>query len=103
MRIVRRVARQQLVRKRAQSVHVVRRHGRLAAQLLRTCAEGRQRAWRLAARLQYPGGGAEVRQLHAPARVEQYVTGLEVAVDHATLVRVLERLRDLDQHRDDGE
>ena len=103
MRIVRRIARQQLVRERAQPVHVVGRHGWLAAQLLGACAEGRQRARRLAARLQHPGGGAEVRQLHAPVRVEQYVTGLEVAVDHATLVRVLERLRDLQQHRDDGE
>jgi len=36
-------------------------------------------------------------------RIEQYVRGLEVAVNHAALVRVLERLRDLEQHRDDGE
>ena len=44
-------------------------------------------------------GDAEVRELHAPARIEQHVAGLEVAVDDAALVGVLERLRDLDQHR----
>src|SRR2546430_10254390 len=32
-----------------------------------------------------------------------YTTLFRSAVDHATLVRVLERLRDLQQHRDDGE
>src|SRR5262249_25634262 len=46
---------------------------------------------------------AKVGQLDPPARVEQHVTGLEVAMNHAPLVGVLERLRDLEEHRYDRE
>src|SRR5207302_424393 len=81
---------------RTQPVHVVGRRRRLAAQLLGTCAEGRERA-RLhpLARIREPRRGAEVRELRAAARVEQHVGGLQIAMNHAPLVRVFECLRDL--------
>ena len=68
--------------------------GRLAAQLLRARGERRQRRLRAVAHAACADAGdAEIREPHAAARIEQHVAGLQVAVDDAALVRMLERLR----------
>ncbi len=46
---------------------------------------------------------AKVGKLHSAARVEQDVSGLQVAMHNAPLVGVLQRLGNLDEHRNDLE
>src|SRR6185437_7420491 len=56
------------------------------------------RPLRAAAGRGYQAGDAEVGQLHAAAAVEQHVFGLQIPMDDAARVRVLERLGHLEQH-----
>jgi hypothetical protein len=70
--------------------HVVRRAEARAAR-------GERRA---AGRVADQLGDAEVGDLHAALRVEEEVFRLDVAVEHAALVGVLERLADLRHHRE---
>ena len=104
MRVIRRVAGQQLVGQRAEPVDVIGRVRRLAAQLLRARRERRQAlAERIPLRRERRAGDAEVRKLHAAARIEQHVAWLQIPMDDAALVRVLERLRRFQQDRNDLE
>ena len=48
-------------------------------------------------------GDAEIRDAHAAARVEQHVAGFQIPMDDAALVRVFQRLRDVDEHGHDFE
>src|SRR6516165_2244717 len=103
VRIVWRPAREQLVGERAETVDVIPRRWRLAAQLLGARRERRETAdHRIGTRVQRQAGDAEVSQLHAPARIEQHISWLEVTMDYAALVRVLECLGNLHENRDDG-
>jgi hypothetical protein len=102
MRIVRRITGKQLVSKGSQPVDVVGLGGRLATQLLGTGGEWReplQAGRRCAGRC--GASGTKVRQLHAATRIKQNIAGLQVAMDDPALVRVLQRLCDIQEHRDD--
>src|SRR5207245_1227510 len=98
------IAGQQLVGQRAEPVDVIRGSRRLAAQLLGARRErGQALAQRIPLRRERRAGDAEVGKLHAPACIEQHVAWLQIPMDDAALVRVLERLRDLQQDRNDLE
>jgi len=104
VRVVGRIAREKLVGERAKPVNVIGLRRRFSAELLRTRRERRQALLaRGLRRRPFRTRGSEVRELHSTARIKQYVTRLQVTVNNAALVGVLERLRDVEKHRNDVE
>ncbi len=102
MRIVRRITREKLVSERPQPIDIVRLGRGLTAQLLGAGSEWRKtlqargrRGCRCSAR------GTKIGQLHPAACIEQHVSGLQVAMDDPALMRVLQRLCDVQEHRND--
>jgi hypothetical protein len=98
-RVERRITRQQFVGQRTEAVDVVGGPGRLAGELLGARGERRSRRTRRA--VAFRGARAEVGEQRSAGTVQQYVRRLEVAMHDAARVRVLERGRDVDQHRQD--
>ena len=90
----RRLARQQLEEQHAERVEVVRGQRRLARALLRAHAGPRAAAADddpVLVRVRHRGD-AEVREVRAARVVEQHVRGLDVAVHHAEVVEIGERV-----------
>jgi len=116
MGVVGRITRQELVRQRTEAVDIVGGCWWLTAQLSR--ARGK---WREAVPVGIPGGRSrrsrtiglrrrhgrfgdtEIRQARAPSRIEQHVTRLQVPMDNATFMCVLERLGNFQEHGNDLE
>src|SRR5262249_53782667 len=83
-------------------IDIVGDRGRIASKLLGTRCERRQsRPPHVGVRYTRSRGDAEVREPHAATRVEQDVAGLEVAMNDAVLMRVFQRLSDIDEYWND--